>query len=132
MRAGALDRIIWIDRRARVRDAASGELVPGWEALGKVRAMKVEGAALARAVGERWASDQRVSESDLAFRCRWNPALVNLTPDQHRIRYNQLECEILGMIEIGRREGVLVLCVARQEGLTAEGKPPQIAVEADT
>lgn len=120
MRAGKLDKLIVIRRRTRTRDPASGELVETWAPLGPaISAELVEGKAL-----ERYASQQKIAEVSVAFRLRWAPGLLTLTPDEHRISYGQFDYDVKGLVEIQRREGVVALCGARAEGLTAVGQAP--------
>lgn len=115
----AFDKRIQLLRRGRVRDPSSGELVEAFAPLGRpLWAELVEGRAL-----ERYASQQKIAEVSHGWRLRWAPGLLTLTPDEHRLRYNAQEFEIHGVLEIQRRQGVVVLSMARAEGLTAQGLP---------
>lgn len=113
------DKRVQVLKRTRTRDPSSGELVEAWVPLGGLLwAALDEGRAL-----ERYASQQKIAEVSHGFRLGFAPALLALTPDEHRIRYNAQEFEIHGVLEIQRRQGVVVLAMARTEGLTAQGKP---------
>lgn len=120
MRAGARDKYVSVLKRTRVRDERSGELIETYASIGEAWAQLVDGRGL-----ERYASAQMIAEATCGFRFDWAPALLTLTPDEHRVRMGELEFEILGTAEIQRRQGVMVLCIARAEGLTAEGLEPE-------
>ena len=55
---------------------------------------------------------------------------VTLTPDEHRLRYNAQEFEVHGVLEIQRRQGVVVLSMARGEGLTAHARSAEYRIPA--
>lgn len=113
------DKRVQVLKRTRTRDPSSGELVESWSPLGKpLWAAMDEGRAL-----ERYVAQQKVGEVSHGFRFGFAPGLMTLTNDEHRLRYNAQEFEIHGVIEIQRRQGVVVLAMARTEGLTAQGKP---------
>lgn len=113
------DKRVQVLKRTRTRDPSSGELVEAWVPLGApLWSQMLEGRAL-----ERYASQQMVAEVSHGWRLRFAPGLLTLTPDQHRLRYNAQEFEIQGVLEIQRRQGVVVMTTARAEGLTAQGKP---------
>lgn len=113
------DKRVQVLKRTRTRDPSSGEIVEGWAALGKpLWAAMDQGRAL-----ERYVSQQKVAEVSHGWRFRFAPGLLTLTPDEHRLRWNAQEFEVHGVLEIQRRQGVIVLSMARGEGLTAQGKP---------
>jgi head-tail adaptor len=120
MRAGKFDKRLTVQRRTQVRDPGSGELVEVWARLGDVWAEMVDDRAI-----ERYAAAQKIAEISTAWRMRWSPALVTLTPDEHRIVYGALTYDVKGCIEIQRRQGVIAFCVARTEGSTAQGRAPE-------
>lgn len=121
MRAGKLDKLVRIERRSRTRDPGSGELVETWAPLGpSISAELIEGRPL-----ERYAASQKIAEITAGWRMRYAPALLTLTPDLHRITYGALVYDVKGATEIQRRQGVVVLCAARTEGLTALGQEPE-------
>ena len=119
MRAGPLDKRIRIQKRVRTRDPSTGELVDGWQTIGKLWAELLD----ARAV-ERYVSKQEIAATDASFRVRANPGLKGITPDEHRCLYGKVEFNIRGVVEIQRGQGALVMCTGRAEGLTGEGLPP--------
>lgn len=118
MKAAALDKRVTILQRARVRDTATGELVDGWAAMppGELWAQMLDVRAT-----ERYVASQEIAEVTAAFRLRWSPGLLTLTPDQYRLTWNAFTYNIRGVVEIQRRQGVVVLCSARAEGRTADG-----------
>jgi head-tail adaptor len=119
MRAGRLDKRVTIQRRTRTRDPASGELVDGWSDYARnIAAQKLEGRVL-----ERYAGQQLLAVANVGFRLRYFPGLLTLTPDEHRLMYGRQEFLIHGVDEIQRRQGVVVYCSARAEGVTALGQP---------
>lgn len=119
MRAGRLDKLVTLDKRTRTRDPASGELVDTWSPLGEQWAEMLDGRAV-----ERYGAAQKLAEVSVGFRLRWSPALLVLTPDEHRLRWEGFVYDVKGVVEIQRRQGVAVLCEARAEGLTAVGREP--------
>lgn len=118
-RAGNLDRRIGILVRERARDASTGELVETWNLLGEVWAEKLTERGLQRYVAERL-----VNEVETGWQMRWDPGLLDLTPDGHRVTENSFEFTIISQAEIGRRQGIVILAKARAEGLTADGRAP--------
>lgn len=120
MRAGPLDKLVTIQHRTQTRDQSTGELVDTWTTLGDQWAQKMEGAPL-----ERYAAQQKIAEISTGFRMRYSPALLILTPDEHRLMIGEMIYDVKGVVEIQRREGVMVFTEARTEGLTAIGQPPE-------
>lgn len=120
MRAGRLDRRVTIQRATRTRDPSTGEQNDVWADLGAAWAEKIEGRVL-----ERYAASQKLAEAEVAFRMRWWPALLTLTAKATRLLYGEREFDILGVQELGRREGVIAFCVARADGTTAQGLAPE-------
>lgn len=120
MRSALLDKRVHIEKRTRTRDPGTGELVDSWASMGEVWAEMMEGRVL-----ERYTSAQKVAEIDVGYRMRYAPALLTLTPDEHRLRRGDLIYDIKGVVEIQRRRGVIAMCAARTEGLTAQGVPPE-------
>ena len=125
MKAAALDKRVGIDKRTRTRDASTGELVDSWTpstaAPNGLWAQMLDVRAT-----ERYAASQEIAEVSAAYRLRWSPALLTLTPDEHRLTWNGFEFNIRGVVEIQRRQGVVVLCSARSEGRTARGDAPGV------
>lgn len=118
LRAGKFDRLVTLQARTFTRDKRTGEMVESWDTLGEVWAEKLEGAVL-----ERYTGTQRIAEATRGYRMRWDNALLTLTPDGHRLVHGQA-WNILGTMEIGRREAVLVQVNARTEGQPAAEAVP--------
>jgi head-tail adaptor len=118
MRAGKLDRLVTLEARTFVRDTRTGEQVETWAPLGDVWAEKLEGHVL-----ERYTGTQKIAEATRGYRMRWANALLDLTSDGHRLIHGQV-WNVLGVQEIGRREGVLVQVNARTEGQPAAEAAP--------
>ncbi len=113
------DKRVQVLKRTRTRDARTGELVETWSKLGgEIWAAMHDGKSL-----ERYVSQQKVAEVSHGWRFSYAAALLALTPDEHRLRYNAQEFDIHGVLEIQRRQGVMVLAMARGEGLTALDVP---------
>lgn len=119
MRAGQLDKRIQIQKRDRVRSKKSGELVDGWTNIGT----PIWAELVNQAAAERYVGRLEVSAATMHFRVRAQPGLLRLTPDKHRVVWNAMELNIRGITEIQRRQGALITCEGRAEGLTGEGKP---------
>jgi SPP1 family predicted phage head-tail adaptor len=110
MRAGARDRLIVIQVKTVARDGV-GEAVESWANLRTVWAQRMEGSA----VTERFAAQQRFAEVTTIFRVGYWPAYADISVDTHRVMYESRPYNILGAIEIGRKDGVELVCVARGE-----------------
>jgi head-tail adaptor len=116
VRAGDLDRRIVIQRPVLTRSAPIFEAIPSWENLvttttdGAVYASKKPAGAR-----ERIVAGERGAEADTVFVVRWSN-LVRTTDPTFRILHDGVTYEILGVEEIGRREGIRLICVARNEG----------------
>ncbi len=111
MRSGRLDRRITIERRT-VAQNSFGEENETWSNAGELWAEKRHERVL-----ERFASQQRYASAEVAFRVRWFPLIPTVTAalDDYRITYEGREYNILGIDEIGRREGAHVVCVSRTD-----------------
>lgn len=103
MRAGRMDRRITIERRADVQDAA-GEPVPGWDLVAERWAQKrdVRGR-------ERFAAEQEIGEETAVFVIRWLAGIDS----SMRIRHDGKVYGIVGLAEIGRREGLEITATAQ-------------------
>jgi head-tail adaptor len=64
--------------------------------------------------GERYTSDQLVSEVDTVFAGRFDDCEA-VHPDTHRLVYRGRVYEILGRTELGRRDAMEFACKARGE-----------------
>lgn len=125
MKAAALDKRVGIEVRARSRDASTGELVDSW-ATSPLAPQGLWAQMLDVRSTERYAASQEIAEVSAAYRLRWSPALLTLTPDEHRLTWNGFTFNIRGVVEIQRRQGVVVLCSGRAEGRTARGLAPAV------
>lgn len=119
-RAGLLDRRIGIDKRVRTRDAATGELVESWVRLGEIWAEKLTERGI-----QRYAAQQLLNEVETGWQMRFDPGLLDLTPDEHRLVENEHHFTVVQIVEVQRRQGIAVLAKARAEALTVDGKAPE-------
>lgn len=110
MRAGAKDRQITLQRKTVARDSV-GEPVETWADVRRLWAQRVEGSI----VQERFAGDQTYAEVTTIFRVGYFPALTTISPDTHRIVAAGKIYNVKGAVELGRKDGVELLCVARGE-----------------
>lgn len=94
-RGGLLDRRIGIDVRVRTRDPKTGELVETWPRLGEVWAEKLDERGI-----QRYVAQQLVNEVQTGWQLRFDPGLLDLTPDGHRLIENGHEFTILQIVEI--------------------------------
>lgn len=101
--AGALDRRIVIQRNTAAQDTA-GEPVESWATLSTVWA-QIEPL---RGV-ERWQAEQVNAELELKVRIRY---LAGVTP-KDRFTLGGETYEIESVMEIGRQEGMELLCSAK-------------------
>jgi head-tail adaptor len=108
LNAGDLDREILLQRATKTQDAETGEEVTMWSAGDRIWAQWLPGSTR-----EAWMAQQRLSAYiDGIFRMYWRG---DITPDQHRIVWGATVFDIKGTTEIGRREGLDVVVVARGE-----------------
>lgn len=105
MEAGKLDRRISIERALVTIDAAGGE-ERDWYTHATVWAE-----VLPVSDGERWRAQEVAASVTTRFRIRWG-AGVEVTD---RIAYDGRVYEIVGVKEIGRREGQEITAAARAE-----------------
>lgn len=126
MRAGRLDRRITIQRKT-VTMSSSGEPVETWTAVGAMR----RAASKTPVRGdERFSTPQLVAREQVEFGVRYSADVAALTP-QDRIIEPALEeaspaneprsrdiYDVLGVHEIGRREGLRII-TARRADVTA-------------
>lgn len=105
MDAGKLDRRITVERATITTDAAGGE-VQDWTAIATVWAE-----VLPISDGERWRASEVAAHVTTRFRIRWG---LGVTVED-RIVYEGRVYEIVGVKEIGRREGQEITAAARAE-----------------
>ena len=110
MRAGSLDRRINLEAKTVARDGL-GQPKETWSVVRRLWAQRVEGSKVA----ERYGANQTYAMVTTVFRVGYFPALTTVTVDTHRIVYNGKVYNIHGVVELGRKEGVELLCSARGE-----------------
>lgn len=105
MRSGRLDRRLTLQRKTATENDY-GEPVESWTTLATVWAEKipVRGA-------ERYAAMQTVAEVEERFRIRYRKDLTPLD----RVICGNITYDVLGVLEIGRREGWEILAKGRAE-----------------
>ena len=110
LNAGDLDRRIVIQRPTETRSAPLFEPIQTFATYATVWASKRPATAKeiikAREMG---------AEIDTVFEVRFSND-VRLTDPTFRVVHDGITHEIKGVMEIGRREGLMLLCVARNEG----------------
>lgn len=108
MKSGKLDRRIGIEV-VSYSTAGDGSQVETWSELTTCFAERES-----RGATERFAASQTFADIDTLWRIRWNQGLVDvLNPKSHRITYGGRTFNILGVVEIGRKEGLHIPCAAR-------------------
>lgn len=105
MEAGKLDRRISIERAVITTDPLGGDSYV-WSELAEVWAE-----VLPISDGERWRAAEVAANVTTRFRIRWG---ANVTVED-RIAYDGRTYEIVGVKEIGRREGQEITAAARAE-----------------
>ena len=66
-------------------------------------------------VAERFAAQQQYATVSHVFRIGYFPWYASIRPDTHRLTFEGRVFNILGAIELGRKEGVELVCAARAE-----------------
>lgn len=110
MRAGVLDRLVTLEAKTVARDTL-GQPIETWAVVRKLHAQRVEGSRVA----ERFGANQTYATVTTIFRVGYFPALDTVTVDTHRLVYKGRLFNIHGAIELGRKNGVELLCSARAE-----------------
>jgi head-tail adaptor len=110
MRAGAKDKRVRVYRLERNRDAA-GQPIETRVFVGQRWANRATGTKVA----ERFAGDQRFATVTDIFRVGYSPSYAEISPDTHILVWKGATYNILGAVEIGRQDGVELLCTARGE-----------------
>ena len=106
--AGDLDRRIRIERQVRGEDSPGGEETYTWALVSivwaNVRPLRGR---------ELFAAQQVAAKVDTRFRIRWR---TGITPERMRIVDDQGRgYDIMAVLEIGRRDGLEIMGVARAE-----------------
>lgn len=114
MRAGRLDRQITLLRYQFAQDAATNAVAPEYVTEATVWAERkdVRGA-------EAFSGQQRLATAEVVFTIRWAPGLDpasrgGLDPTW-RVREQDRLYEVIGVLELGRREALQLVCVTRAE-----------------
>ena len=108
LRAGDLDRRITIERYTETRDPFNNP-VKIWQELAIVWAAKTDVSD-----SERLAAQEVGAEISTRFRIRWSLQVRDIDP-KDRVRFEGRLYDIVGVKEIGRREGLEITAVARPE-----------------
>jgi SPP1 family predicted phage head-tail adaptor len=108
MRAGALDRLLTL-RRRMVQADALGEEVETFADLATVRASKTD-----ISDAEKVRAQQVGAEITTRFQIRWSANWSDLNP-KDRVACELREYEVVGVKEIGRREGIEITAAARAD-----------------
>lgn len=107
MDAGRLDRRITIEELTESRDSVGG-VVSTWDPRCLIWAQKVPITAR-----EKFAPQQLAADADTRFRIRYPNFTVS--PKRHRVKDGVQTYDIRGVLEVGRREGLDLLTLARAE-----------------
>lgn len=105
MEAGKLDRRITIERFTATTDEVGGE-TQAWTGVAEVWA-----AVEPISDGERWRAAEVAASVTTRFRIRWGQGVTV----EDRIGYDGRTYDIVGVKEIGRREGQEITAAARAE-----------------
>ena len=105
MRSGRLDRRLTLQRRT-LAENDYGEAVETWTDLATVWAEKIPVRGF-----ERYASMQTVAEVEERFKIRYRKDITPLD----RVVCAGITYDVLGVLEIGRREGWEILAKGRAE-----------------
>ncbi|MFN3584839.1 phage head closure protein [Phenylobacterium sp.] len=108
MRGGELDRRVTL-LYATTEPNGLGEEVETWRTLATVWASYSP-----TSDGERVRAAEVAAVIEARFRIRWSRSLTALTP-KNRLRFEGREFNIIGVKEIGRREGLEISAAARAE-----------------
>lgn len=96
--------------------AGAGGVVSSWATVATISCER-EG----KGAFERYAADQRYAGVAMVFRTRYiDPGLLDFDPKVHRLVYRDRIYNVLGVEEIGRKEGMHIVCAARGD---REGNP---------
>lgn len=110
-KSGRYDRLLTIQSATRTRNSV-GEEVVSWATFATVWATRETQTAT-----ERFLGAQPFAEVDTLWRCGWNVDIMSvLSPKNHRIVYRDRVFDILGVVEIGRREEAHIPTKARTDG----------------
>jgi SPP1 family predicted phage head-tail adaptor len=109
LEAGRLDRRVRIERAA-VTTSDTGNNIETWAPLVTVWAQRMPQRAI-----EAWRAGGTAAEMETAWRIRWSSQVADLSP-RDRLRFPAADdgavYEIIGVTEIGRREGLEIVTKA--------------------
>lgn len=109
--AGRIDRKVTLHRVTYTTSGDGSRVRALGASLGTLSAGRETQAAL-----EHFAAAQTIADVDTLWRTRWNDDLFNsvsLSPKDFILKYRDREYEILGLIEIGRKEGLHIATKSR-------------------
>jgi SPP1 family predicted phage head-tail adaptor len=106
MRAGELDRRLTLFRAVRATDALNAK-VTSWSRLATVAAAKADVSD-----AERIRAQQAGVAHTTRFRIRWSSCAAQLLAGD-RVRCEGRDFEVVGLKELGRREGLEITANAR-------------------
>lgn len=109
MRSGRLDRRVTIQTLTTTRDAF-GQPIETWAELATVWAQRENAGVV-----ERFQANQRFASAEVVFRIRWYPWAEGIDPKTNRAAFEGRTYNILGTEEIGRKEGLHIVAVARTD-----------------
>ncbi|MET4634975.1 phage head closure protein [Kaistia defluvii] len=108
MATGPLDRRITIERYVSARDALNNP-VEAWSPLATVWASKTDVRD-----SEKFAAKENGASIETRFQIRWSTDVADVNP-KDRINYGGRVFDIVGVKEIGRREGLEISATARAD-----------------
>jgi len=109
MKPERLDRKITLERFTYTTDPGSGEQVKTWSTLATVWASKRDVSD-----SERVASAEVSAEIGTRFQIRWDSSWSDLNP-KDRVVCDGRTYDIVGVKELGRREGLEISAIARAD-----------------
>ena len=109
MEAGKLDRWLVVERYTATTDPGSGEEVKTWSTFATLRASKRDVSD-----SERVASAEVAAEISARFQVRWSTSWSTINP-KDRLTCEGRTYDIVGVKELGRREGLEISAKARAD-----------------
>lgn len=113
MKAGLMDRRIQIQSKT-ISQNDSGEEVEVWANMASTPDGMVWAELRYNAGRESFSADQRIGVTPATFRIRWSDELKGTT-SEYRLIYDGRIYEIVDVREIGRREGIEIDALTRNE-----------------
>lgn len=109
MKPEIFDRTITIERFTATQDEGSGEEVQTWSTLATVQASKKDVSDR-----ERIAAAEVAADITTRFQIRWDSSVADVNP-KDRLVYEGKTYDIVGVKELGRREGIEISANARAD-----------------